>query len=104
MEFLFIICVVYIISEIILDQLKDKLLILLKNSSHKDKIKKMQLPKNYLKPFKKRDWSPVKYVFKRTHISLNDKAISKLCDRMLIVYLITWVLMVFYALELSLYL
>ena len=103
MKFLLIIVVLYITAEVVLQILKEKLLLLLKNSPHENLLEQMNLAKLFWSPFRKKEWTPIKYVFKRTHRTLNNKPLSNLCDLMILVYLMIWVLMLALTLKFSIY-
>ena len=93
--------VVVLLIEIALDILRVKLFKLIEKSPHKDMLAKMYLPKNIFKPFKKPEWTPIKYVFMRKHKELNNNPLSKLSDLILVLYLISWSLWVYFILQWS---
>jgi hypothetical protein len=96
-----IIGIALLLLEISLEILRSKLFKKIEQSSHKDLLAKMYLPKNILKPFRKPEWTPIKYVFKRKHKELNDKSLTNLSDTLLILYLILWIGTVYFVLLLS---
>ena len=90
-----------LIVEIMLETLRAKLFKSIELTTHKALLAKMYLPKNIFKPFRKPEWTPIKYIFTRKHKELNNKPLSKLSDITLVTYLISWLFWLFFALHLS---
>lgn len=95
--------VLIVLLEIALVTLKVKLYKQIEQTDHKDLLSTMYLPKKFWKPFEKPDWTPVKYIFKRKHIELNNKVLTNLSDLMMIIYLVSWCLTAFFVLRLSVF-
>ena len=90
-----------ILFEIALSMLRTKLFKLIEQSDHKNMLAKMYLPKKIFIPFIKPRWTPIKYVFKRKHKEINNKPLSKLSDLILVLYLVSWLLWVYFTLQLA---
>ncbi len=103
MTVLIITGLIIVLLEIALATLKVKLYKQIEQTDHRDLLSSMYLPKKFWKPFEKPDWTPVKYIFKRKHIELNNKALTNLSDLMMIIYMISWCLMAFFVLRLSVF-